>query len=45
VRRIFDVLVEEPERVPAGGDDFPTRVTDYVAGMTDRFALDYADSL
>ncbi len=45
VRGIFDALVEEPERVPAGGDDFPTRVTDYIAGMTDRFALDYADSL
>ncbi|HET7745256.1 MAG TPA: HD domain-containing protein [Gaiellaceae bacterium] len=45
VRRIFDALVDEPERVPAGGDDFATRVTDYVAGMTDRFALDYADSL
>jgi dGTPase len=45
VRRIFDALVDEPERVPAGGDEFATRVTDYVAGMTDRFALDYADSL
>ncbi len=45
VRHIFDALVDEPERVPPGGDDFPTRVTDYVAGMTDRFALDYADSL
>jgi dGTPase len=45
LRRIFDRLVEEPERIPPGGDDFATRATDYVAGMTDRFALAYADSL
>jgi dGTPase len=45
VRRIFDALVEEPERVPDGDDDFATRITDYVAGMTDRFALAYADSI
>ncbi len=42
VRRIFDRLVEEPERLPPGVDDLPTRITDYVAGMTDRFALAYA---
>jgi dGTPase len=45
VWRIFDRLVEEPERLPPGGADLPTRITDYVAGMTDRFALAYADSL
>jgi len=45
VRTIFDRLVEEPERVPPGEDDLVTRITDYVAGMTDRFALAYADSL
>jgi dGTPase len=45
MRRIFDRLVEEPERVPAGDDDLPTRITDYIAGMTDRFALTYAESL
>ncbi|HSI97005.1 MAG TPA: deoxyguanosinetriphosphate triphosphohydrolase [Gaiellaceae bacterium] len=45
VRRIFDCLVDEPERVPPGTDDLVTRITDYLAGMTDRFALDYADSL
>jgi dGTPase len=45
VRRIFDCLVDEPELVPPGGEDFPTRVTDYIAGMTDRFALDYAEAL
>jgi dGTPase len=45
VRRIFDRLVDEPERVPDGDDDLVTRITDYVAGMTDRFALAYAESL
>jgi dGTPase len=45
VQRIFEALVVEPERLPSGDDDLPTRITDYVAGMTDRFALDYADSL
>jgi dGTPase len=45
VRGIFDCLVEEPERVPPGDDDLVIRITDYVAGMTDRFALDYAASL
>jgi dGTPase len=45
VRRIFGALVEEPERVPTGEDDLVTRITDYVAGMTDRFALAYAESL
>ena len=37
VRRIFDSLVERGD--PAD------EVVDYIAGMTDRFALDYADSL
>jgi dGTPase len=37
VRRIFEHLVERGDSV----DD----VIDYVAGMTDRFALSYAESL
>jgi dGTPase len=37
VRRIFEHLVERGDEV----DD----AVDYVAGMTDRFALDYAESL
>jgi len=37
VRRIFDVLVERGDPVD--------EVVDYIAGMTDRFALDYAESL
>jgi dGTPase len=45
VTAIFGCLVEEPERLPLSGDDVPTRITDYVAGMTDRFALEYAASL
>jgi dGTPase len=40
IRRIFDRLVEHPEELPPGGEgDLVQRVTDYVAGMTDRFAL------
>jgi dGTPase len=40
VRRIFDHYADHPEELP--GDrpgDVAERVTDYVAGMTDRFAL------
>jgi dGTPase len=37
VRRIFDHLAER-------GDD-ADEIVDYIAGMTDRFALDYAESL
>jgi dGTPase len=37
IRRIFDRLVER-------GDDVD-EIVDYIAGMTDRFALDYAESL
>ena len=37
VRRIFDHLVER-------GDD-ADEIVDYIAGMTDRFALAYAESL
>jgi dGTPase len=40
VRHIFDWLVDHPEDLPADRPgDVPERVTDYVAGMTDRFAL------
>jgi len=37
VRRIFDALVERGDPVD--------EVVDYIAGMTDRFALTYADAL
>jgi dGTP triphosphohydrolase len=36
IQRIFDHLVER------GAVD---EIVDYIAGMTDRFALEYADSL
>ena len=40
IRRIFADLVERPEALPPELEgDLPQRVTDYVAGMTDRFAL------
>src|SRR5919201_978052 len=42
VQTIFDRLVDEPERLPPGQGALAERVTDYVAGMTDRFALAYA---
>jgi dGTPase len=45
VSAIFARLVAEPERLPPGDGDVPDRATDYLAGMTDRFALSYAASL
>jgi dGTPase len=40
VRRIFARLVEHPEDLPEGWSGDPSeQVTDYIAGMTDRFAL------
>jgi dGTPase len=42
IRVLFDEYVEHPERIPDGGGapgaDLAQRVTDYIAGMTDRFA-------
>jgi dGTPase len=49
VRDLFALLLKEPELLPedwrADGSDADTmktarRVADYIAGMTDRFALD-----
>jgi dGTPase len=45
VRAIFDALVDEPQRLPPGDGQTAERVTDYLAGMTDRFALAYAERL
>jgi dGTPase len=40
VKRIFDHFAEHPEELPPDRPgDLAERVTDYVAGMTDRFAL------
>jgi dGTPase len=45
VQAIFDRLFDEPERLPDGEGPLAVRITDYLAGMTDRFALTYAASL
>jgi dGTPase len=40
LRRIFDHLLEHPEDLPEGTPgEIHERVTDYISGMTDRFAL------
>jgi dGTPase len=40
VRQVFDWFLEHPgELPPERPGDLPQRVTDYVSGMTDRFAL------
>jgi dGTPase len=42
---IFEHVVAHPGELPAGDGDLAVRVADYLAGMTDRFALAYARSL
>ncbi len=40
VRGLFDLFLREPERLPPSAEADPvTRVTDFVSGMTDRYAL------
>ncbi len=43
VRNLFTHYLEHPDEVPEeyhrAPGDLPTRVADYIAGMTDRFAL------
>jgi dGTPase len=41
VRRLFEHYVEHPELLPEASeaDDLAQRVTDYVAGMTDRYCI------
>ncbi len=41
VHEIFQRLVADPELLPDGDGELPERITDYVSGMTDRFALAY----
>lgn len=43
VQTIFARLLADPGLLPAGEGQLPERITDYVSGMTDRFALGYAD--
>jgi dGTPase len=45
VRRIFAALIAEPERLPPGEGEPADRITDFVAGMTDRYALAYVQGL
>ena len=45
VHAIFDHLVVHPGKLPPGDGELAERVTDYVAGMTDRFALAFAHAL
>jgi dGTPase len=45
VQVIFERLCDEPERLPPGDGELHERIVDYLAGMTDRFALSYAASL
>jgi dGTPase len=43
VRRLFEHYLDHPDQVPeeyhSAPGDLPTRVADYIAGMTDRYAL------
>jgi dGTPase len=45
VHDVFDAVLANPDLLPPGPGDVPQRVTDYVAGMTDRFALAFHDRL
>jgi dGTPase len=55
IRSLFDHYVESPELLPApgplssapgrGGDALAQRVTDYLAGMTDRYCLNAFEAL
>jgi len=45
VRAIFGRLADHPELLPPGDGALEERITDYLAGMTDRFALAYAERL
>ena len=45
VARVFNHLANHPDDVPPGPGDPGQRIADFVAGMTDRFALAYAGRL
>ncbi|HEU5211606.1 MAG TPA: deoxyguanosinetriphosphate triphosphohydrolase [Gaiellaceae bacterium] len=45
VGRIFEHLRGHPDALPPAPGELPQRITDYVAGMTDRYALAYAAAL
>jgi len=39
VRFLFEHYCAHPEALPPGADDLPRRVTDFIAGMTDRYCI------
>ena len=39
IRTLFEHHVAHPETLPAGGGDLAQRVTDWIAGMTDRYCI------
>jgi dGTPase len=39
LRGLFDWFCEHPDELPPGDGELDERVTDYLAGMTDRFAI------
>jgi len=41
VQAIVERLVSDPVLLPPGDGDLGERITDYISGMTDRFALSY----
>jgi dGTPase len=45
VQQIFAALIAEPDRLPPEDGELPDRITDFVAGMTDRYALAYVAQL
>jgi dGTPase len=45
VELIFDHLQAHPELLPPGEGELAQRITDFLAGMTDRYALSYAAAL
>jgi dGTPase len=45
VRALFDYYCEHPEAMPASDGDIARRVTDYIAGMTDRYCIRMFEAL
>ncbi|HWC85778.1 MAG TPA: deoxyguanosinetriphosphate triphosphohydrolase [Solirubrobacteraceae bacterium] len=45
VRTLFDYYCEHPEAMPHGDGDIARRVTDYIAGMTDRYCIRMFEAL
>jgi dGTPase len=45
VRKIFEHLREHPKQIPSAEGELPDRIADHLAGMTDRYALAYAEEI